>query len=85
MYVGEIISDAEANRRGKLYDQEGSTYLFDLDFNQTDGDDCPYVVDAKKFGNIAHFFNHSCDPNLTVYGTYTYILIRQTLMYRRLI
>ncbi len=68
MYVGEIIKDAEADKRGKTYDQEGSTYLFDLDFNETDGVDCPYVVDAKRFGNISHFFNHSCDPNLAVYG-----------------
>lgn len=72
MYVGEIIPTAVADERGKVYDQEGCTYLFDLDFNETDGDEeCPYTVDAAKFGNVAHFINHSCDPNLGVYGVWS--------------
>jgi len=73
LYVGEIIRTEEADRRGKAYDAEGCTYLFDLDFNETDegGDDCPYTVDAAKFGNISHFINHSCDPNLDVYGVWS--------------
>ncbi|XP_021953905.1 histone-lysine N-methyltransferase SUV39H2 isoform X1 [Folsomia candida] len=70
LYAGEVITDEMANTRGKTYDQEGSTYLFDLDFNETDLDNCPYVIDAKMYGNISHFFNHSCDPNLCVYGVW---------------
>ncbi|KAK4470917.1 hypothetical protein MN116_006425 [Schistosoma mekongi] len=38
------------------------TYLFDLDFEG----DAHYTVDASQMGNISHFINHSCDPNLTV-------------------
>ncbi|GAB6021401.1 Eukaryotic translation initiation factor 2 subunit 3 [Chamberlinius hualienensis] len=64
-YVGEIISTEEAENRGKVYDANGRTYLFDLDFEESD---CPFTVDATNFGNIAHFMNHSCDPNLVVYG-----------------
>lgn len=66
-YVGEVISNEEAERRGKQYDATGRTYLFDLDYNETDGQ-CPYTVDAAMYGNISHFINHSCDPNLAVYA-----------------
>lgn len=66
-YVGEVISTEEAERRGKQYDVTGRTYLFDLDYNETDGQ-CPYTVDAAMYGNVSHFINHSCDPNLAVYA-----------------
>lgn len=66
-YVGEVISNEEAERRGKQYDMCGRTYLFDLDYNETDGQ-CPYTVDAAMYGNVSHFINHSCDPNLAVYA-----------------
>ncbi|KAK2586176.1 hypothetical protein KPH14_001442 [Odynerus spinipes] len=68
-YVGEVISSDEADKRGKEYDAAGRTYLFDLDYNETD-DVCPYTVDAAVYGNISHFINHSCDPNLVVYGVW---------------
>lgn len=41
-YVGEVITSDEAEKRGKKYDADGRTYLFDLDFN--DGDDNLYTV-----------------------------------------
>ncbi|XP_072038222.1 histone-lysine N-methyltransferase SUV39H2-like isoform X2 [Amphiura filiformis] len=66
-YVGEVISNEEAERRGRVYDANGRTYLFDLDYN--DGD-CPFTVDAGRYGNVSHFVNHSCDPNLVVYGVW---------------
>ncbi|KAH3880143.1 histone-lysine N-methyltransferase SUV39H2-like [Dreissena polymorpha] len=66
-YVGEVISNEEAEIRGKTYDSVGRTYLFDLDFN---GDDCPFTVDAAVYGNVSHFVNHSCDPNLEVYSVW---------------
>lgn len=65
-----MIRSEEADTRGKDYDRDGLTYLFDLDLNETEDEDCPFVVDAKKMGNISHFFNHSCDPNLTVYNVF---------------
>ena len=68
-YVGEAITQEEAEERGKVYDSCGQTYLFDLDFNEGE---CLYTLDAKKYGNISHFINHSvrklpmvsfgCDP-----------------------
>ncbi|KAF7286747.1 hypothetical protein GWI33_004370 [Rhynchophorus ferrugineus] len=66
-YVGEVIDHEEAERRGKEYDAEGRTYLFDLDYNTRDN---LYTVDAAKYGNVSHFINHSCDPNLGVYATW---------------
>ncbi|XP_057672801.1 histone-lysine N-methyltransferase Su(var)3-9-like isoform X1 [Diorhabda carinulata] len=66
-YVGEVITHEEAEIRGRTYDEEGRTYLFDLDYNSKDN---PYTVDAAKFGNISHFINHSCDPNLGVYAVW---------------
>ena len=57
-----------ANERGKKYDAEGRTYLFDLDFNL--GEENIYTVDAAFYGNLSHFINHSCDPNLYIYSVF---------------
>ncbi|KAG8035960.1 hypothetical protein G9C98_003086 [Cotesia typhae] len=67
-YVGEVITNEEAEKRGKEYDAAGRTYLFDLDYNESEH--CPYTVDAAVYGNISHFINHSCDPNAAVYGVW---------------
>lgn len=66
-YVGEIITYEETELRGKIYDAEGRTYLFDLDFNEKDN---PYTVDAAKVGNVSRFINHSCNPNLGIWAVY---------------
>lgn len=66
-YVGEVISNEEAEVRGEKYDADGRTYLFDLDFN--DVDNC-YTVDAAMYGNVSHFINHSCDPNCGVFAVW---------------
>ena len=59
-YVGEVVTTEEAERRGQLYDKEGRTYLFDLDFSC---DDNAFTIDAAHYGNISHFFNHSVSLN----------------------
>lgn len=50
----KIITTDEAERRGHIYDRQGSTYLFDLDYVED-----VYTVDAAHLGNISHFVNHS--------------------------
>ena len=47
-YVGEIISEAEAQRRG-------GKYLFELND--------AFTIDGKGRQNIARYINHSCKPN----------------------
>lgn len=70
-YLGEVLNDQEANKRGERYDNEGCSYLYDIDahIDATDLIDGvqPYVIDATKYGNVARFINHSCLPNLVNY------------------
>ncbi|KRZ46306.1 Histone-lysine N-methyltransferase E(z) [Trichinella pseudospiralis] len=54
-YRGEILTKAEAQRRGKIYDSRGMSFLFMLN---TDFD-----LDATRFGSVARFINHSKIPN----------------------
>ena len=67
-YVGEVITNEEAEERGKVYDVEGYTYLFDLDYN--DGENHPYTIGVAAYGNISHFINHSCEQNLAVFAVW---------------
>jgi len=68
-YVGEVITNDEAEERGKKYDAEGRTYLFDLDYN-LGADENKYTVDAAMYGNVSHFINHCCDPNLAIFNVW---------------
>ncbi|KAJ2863542.1 hypothetical protein GGH94_003536 [Coemansia aciculifera] len=68
-YVGEVISYDEAERRGLEDKAHGLTYLFDLDKEFT-GDIADFSIDAKPHGNVSHFFNHSCDPNMSAHAVY---------------
>ncbi|BFZ60151.1 hypothetical protein YB2330_001173 [Saitoella coloradoensis] len=68
-YTGEVITNAEAKRREPIYENYGATYLFELDFFESEleesGQEC-YTVDAQYCGDPTRFINHSCDPNLQV-------------------
>lgn len=61
-YIGELIDQAEAKKRSRVYNKTGVTYLFDLDYNiEAEAD---FSIDATHKGNLSRFINHSCEANL---------------------
>lgn len=73
-YVGEVITDEEAKRRGDDAGPIKESYLYSLDkfvgdpFEGTslEPEDC-YVVDGQYMGGPTRFINHSCEPNCRQY------------------
>ena len=75
-YLGEIVSKKQGDMRGTYYDDNGLSYLYDLnDLTEEDereqliqklfhSEFFPLCIDAMFYGNEARFINHSCDPNV---------------------
>ncbi|RCH77505.1 hypothetical protein CU098_004270, partial [Rhizopus stolonifer] len=68
-YIGEVITVEEGDTRGLIYDKLGCSYLFDMDFAQSELP-TKHVIDSYALGNVSRFFNHSCSPNLEVYAVF---------------
>ncbi|KAG4993410.1 hypothetical protein JHK86_030237 [Glycine max] len=63
-YTGELISHREADKRGKIYDRENSSFLFNLNDQASFYDFASFfVLDAYRKGDKLKFANHSPDPN----------------------
>lgn len=61
-YIGEYISDDEAESRGIRYDDQKMSRLMDV---LGDGKDSVRMcIDATRFSNLGRFLNHSCAPNV---------------------
>lgn len=54
-YVGEVVDNAELEKRLSGYSGEKHFYCLTLSNGET--------IDAGKKGNISRFINHSCNPN----------------------
>jgi len=72
-YVGELVDDAEYNRRYDMYKDRG--YKHDYFQHIKDG----MHLDATMIGNKGRYANHSCNPNSTpvrvrLEGTRIYVL-----------
>ena len=72
-YLGELITDAEADRREAAAEVGRASYLFWLDKHMVNDDepglhqkDC-YVADGEAMGGPTRFINHSCDPNVRLF------------------
>lgn len=70
-YLGEIITNEEADRREQIGSKDKQSYLYSLDkfINDVDGltqESC-YIVDGQYMGGPTRFINHSCEPNCRQY------------------
>lgn len=69
-YLGEVITDAEADRREAQSIPGSPSYLFGLDKFVGDSGlqiSDTYVVDGAHMGGITRFINHSCEPNVQMH------------------
>lgn len=63
LIVGEIVTAEEAFSRQMSSDDEIGKYVFPLETYT----ERKYSIDFTKMGNLSHFINHSCKPNLSIY------------------
>ncbi|KAJ2841839.1 Eukaryotic translation initiation factor 2 subunit 3, partial [Coemansia erecta] len=65
-YTGKLMSFDESENLVKT----NTSYLFDLDKEVAHGKNSCFTIDARKYGNVSHFFNHSCEPNMGIWSVY---------------
>lgn len=54
-YLGELITQEEAERRGRVYDELQYSFLFNITQN--------YAIDSTRMGSKLKYCNHSSEPN----------------------
>ncbi|KAL2629901.1 hypothetical protein R1flu_014587 [Riccia fluitans] len=69
-YVGDVLTQAEADVRGEKYDQNQLSYLFNLDHPEVPHHEA-IVLDGISMSNIARFINHSCEGNLMIFRVFS--------------
>ena len=71
-YLGEVITNEEADRREAVSTKEKISYLYSLDKfigedeEELTSENC-YIVDGQYMGGPTRFINHSCEPNCRQY------------------
>lgn len=65
-YIGEVVTEEEADRREKIYAEKQLYLSFDVENEDT----AQYTIDTTIVGNAARFVNHSCQPNMVAYDVY---------------
>ena len=60
LYLGEIITHQELERRENAKEENASSYIYSLDWF---GQQYCYHVDGENFGTAMRFVNHNCSPN----------------------
>ena len=60
LYLGEVITYQELERRENAKEENASSYIYSLDWF---GQQYCYHVDGENFGTAMRFVNHNCSPN----------------------
>lgn len=58
-YKGDLVTHDEADEQHSGDIASGHTFLFTLNEK--------YIIDGNRNGNVARWFNHSCEPNCIAY------------------
>ena len=72
-YIGELMSQDEADRRGLIADARDCTYMFLISTDMS--------IDAGRKGNKLRFINHSDQPNLEPRSKYLLCIRALSLLY----
>lgn len=72
LYLGEVITEAELNRREAAAEAGSTSYIYSLDWFSSQQ---VYHIDGQNFGSAMRFVNHSCNPNA---GTFTVLNHKST-------
>jgi len=68
-YVGEMLTQDQAQKYGQIYDGIKRSYLYDLDYPESKRTP-DFTLDGFHASNVGRFINHSCDANLKIFRVY---------------
>jgi [histone H3]-lysine9 N-trimethyltransferase SUV39H len=69
LYLGEVITQLELERRENAKEENASSYIYSLDWFAQQN--C-YHVDGENFGTAMRFVNHCCAPNARSFTVQTH-------------